>query len=59
MDNKLSKLYTLLEKCLEVQKHILRDCYWRPTVSPETMSEVQDLLTDLDEELRNADLQEG
>ncbi len=58
-DNKLTKLYDLLETTLQVQKRVLRDCYWRPTVLPETLSEVQELMNQLDEEIRNAPVQEG
>ena len=52
-DEKIKNLHSLLEYVLETQKHILRDCYHRPTVSPDTLTEIHNLMAAIEEELNN------
>lgn len=55
-DDKIKQLHTLLENILETQKHILRDCYHRPTVSPETLTEIHTVMSAIEEELNNGSI---
>lgn len=41
----------LLEQTLEINGKILKDCYWRPTVSPETLGELENLVLAIREHL--------
>lgn len=51
LEDKYKKMKMLLEQTLEVNSKILKDCYWRPTVSPETLTELNELVSAIEEEL--------
>lgn len=52
-DLKVKQLHELLELIYETQKHILSDCYYKPTVSPETLTEIHNVMSAIEEELSN------
>ena len=42
----------LLEQSLEINSKILKECYWRPTVTPETLQELNSLVAAIEEQLK-------
>lgn len=52
-DLKAKQLHKLLELIYETQKRILSDCYYKPTVSPETLTEIHNVMSAIEEELSN------
>lgn len=50
-EDKVKVYRELLDQCLELNSKILRDCYWRPTVSPETLAEIENLVAAIHEQL--------
>lgn len=50
-EEKVKYYRELLEQTLEVNGKIIKDCYWRPTVSPETLDELENLVSAIQQEL--------
>lgn len=51
-DEKVKVYRELLEQTLEVNGKILKDCYWRPTVTTETLEELNNLVSAIEEHLK-------
>lgn len=51
IEDKTKYYKQLLEQTLEVNSKIIKDCYWRPTVSPETLDELENLVAAIQQEL--------